>query len=80
MIRGSETFDLQDIDYEFESQTFQLTNPHVELRPGDIVRTACTFDNDTGSTVTFGESSDNEMCFTDLFYYPAQSADFICTF
>jgi hypothetical protein len=80
VIRGSETFDLQDIDYSFESQTFQLTNPHVELRPGDIVRTHCTYDNDTGSTVTFGESSDNEMCFTDLFYYPAQGADFVCTF
>jgi hypothetical protein len=74
------TFDLQDIDYEFESQGFQLVAPTVELLPTDTITTHCTFDNDTGSPVGFGESSDDEMCFTDIFYYPAQSADFICTF
>ena len=33
----------------------------------------------TGQTVTFGESSDDEMCFSDLFYYPAQGANFVCS-
>lgn len=78
--RGGGSFDLQDIDYAFESQTFQLVTPTVELEPTDVLTTYCSYDNTTGSTVTFGESSDDEMCFTDLFYYPAQQADFICTF
>jgi hypothetical protein len=77
--RGSEQITLQDIDYNFENQTFQLKNPTIELRPGDTLTTYCSYNNTTGSPVTFGESSDDEMCFTDLFYYPAQGAEFICT-
>lgn len=77
--RGTETFQLQDQPYDFEQQTFQLVAPHIELRPGDVITTACTYDNTTGRTVTFGDSSDDEMCFSDLFYYPAQGASFICS-
>lgn len=77
--RGSEQIMLQDVPYNFENQTFQLKTPTVELRPGDTLTTYCTYDNTTGTTVRFGESSDDEMCFTDLFYYPAQGANFVCT-
>jgi hypothetical protein len=41
--------------------------------------TECTYNNTTGSPVRFGESSDDEMCFTDIFYYPAQRANYICS-
>ncbi len=77
--RGSDQFTLQDAAYDFEHQTFSLVEPHVELRPGDVLTTYCTYDNTTGRTVTFGDSSDDEMCFTDLFYYPAQGAPFVCS-
>ena len=77
--RGGNQIVLQDIGYNFENQTFQHKEPEVELRPGDVLTTYCTYDNQTGGTVFFGESSDNEMCFTDLFYYPAQGASFICS-
>ncbi len=70
---------LQDIDYNFENQTFQLKTPTIELLPGDTLTTFCTYNNTTGQQVGFGESSDDEMCFTDLFYYPAQGASFICS-
>ncbi|MEZ4400205.1 MAG: hypothetical protein R3B06_09310 [Kofleriaceae bacterium] len=76
---GSPDLVLQDIPYDFESQGFQLTAPTFELRPGDVLTTSCTYNNTTGATVRFGDSSDDEMCFTDLFYYPAQGASFICT-
>jgi hypothetical protein len=69
---------LMDTDYQFESQTFELQNPFIELRPTDVIRTECTYDNTTGSTVGFGQNSNNEMCFSDLYYFPAQSAQFIC--
>ncbi len=77
--RGATQFVLQDSAYDFEHQTFSLSAPHVELRPGDVLTTECTYDNQTGRTVTFGDSSDDEMCFSDLFYYPATGANFVCT-
>jgi hypothetical protein len=76
---GSPDIVLQDQPYDFEHQNFQLVAPFVELRPGDVLTTTCSYNNTTGATVRFGDSSDDEMCFTDLFYYPAQGANFICT-
>lgn len=76
---GSPDIVLQDIPYNFEQQAFQLKTPVVELRPGDVLTSYCTYDNTSGGTVRFGESTDDEMCFTDLFYYPAQGANFVCS-
>jgi hypothetical protein len=76
---GSADIVLQDIPYDFESQKFHHTQQLIELRPTDVLTTSCTFNNTTGATVGFGESSDDEMCFTDLYYYPAKNANFICS-
>lgn len=76
--RGQEEIVLQDIDYNFEQQTFQLVDPTITLEPTDRLTTYCTFNN-PGPAKTFGDSSDDEMCFSDLFYYPAQGANFTCT-
>jgi hypothetical protein len=70
---------LQDRAYAFEHQDVAWVAPQVELRPDDVLTTYCSYDNQTGETVGFGESSDDEMCFTELFYYPAQNANFTCT-
>jgi len=75
--RGSEQIVLQDIDYNFDQQTFQLVSPHIQLEPADQLTTYCTYNN-PGAPKTWGESSDDEMCFTDLFYYPSQGASFTC--
>jgi hypothetical protein len=77
--RGPQQIVLQDIDYNFEQQQFHLVAPFVELRPGDTLTTSGTYNNTTAGTVMFGESSDDEMCFTDIFYYPAKSANYICS-
>jgi hypothetical protein len=42
----------------------------VRINPGEFMRSTCYWNNDTGGDVTFGESSDNEMCFFVLYYYP----------
>jgi dopamine beta-monooxygenase len=76
---GSADIVLQDIAYNFEEQKFHHTAQLVELRPGDTLTTYCTFANTTGASVGFGESSDDEMCFTDLYYYPARGASYICS-
>ena len=70
---------LQDRPYEFEHQDFVAVTPTVELLPTDVLTTRCTYDNQTGATVGFGDSTDDEMCFTELFYYPASQANFTCT-
>jgi hypothetical protein len=78
ILRGSQTIVLQDVAYNFDNQTFTLKNPFVELLPGDVLQTDCTYQNTTGHNVTFGESSNNEMCFTNIYYFPRQGATFIC--
>lgn len=76
---GSADIELQNLPYNFEQQSFQLKTPVVELRPGDVLTTYCSYNNTTGAVVRFGESSNDEMCFSDLFYYPAQGAAFVCS-
>ena len=67
---------IHDGDYRFNEQ-FQLPiAPQIALHPGDKITTECTYDNTTSKTVTFGESSDTEMCFSILFRYPALGRGF----
>ncbi len=80
IVRGGVETVIQDVDYDFDEQTFQYVTPMIELRPGDFLRTECTYENTTKDPVTWGDSSKQEMCFTDIFYYPAQGATFICPF
>jgi hypothetical protein len=40
------------------------------LAPGDTVETRCSWTNSTNDTVTFGEESYNEMCYSFTMYYP----------
>ncbi len=40
------------------------------LQPGDTVQTVCSWTNTTDQTVSFGESSSNEMCYSFTMYYP----------
>lgn len=61
---------VHDGDYDFEEQ-YQLPIGPIELHQGDTVKTECTYDNMTGRTVGFGESSDTEMCFSIIYRFPA---------
>jgi hypothetical protein len=40
------------------------------LKPGDTVRTKCTWKNNTGAPVGFGERTEDEMCYSFTMYYP----------
>lgn len=51
--------------------TEQVNYPTVrQLSVGDEVRVTCTFVNDTGEAVPFGDSSNEEMCFAGSYRYP----------
>jgi Copper type II ascorbate-dependent monooxygenase, C-terminal domain len=76
-IGGVETV-LHDDDFSFGDQP-QIPIDPVTFAVGDRVRTECTYENDTGNTVNFGESSDTEMCFSVLFRYPQTSTSWCKT-
>jgi len=45
------------------------------VTPTDTLDLTCTFDNPLDHRVGFGESSNDEMCFFVLFYYPYDHID-----
>lgn len=70
---------LFDGPYDFESQ-LQYPVDFVRMREGDTVEVECTYQNDSGRTIGFGDSSTDEMCFAGVVRFPAQNAGtFICT-
>jgi hypothetical protein len=48
------------------------------MKMGDKITVECTYLNDTGKTVTFGESTLEEMCFAGTYRYPAGRGSFMC--
>ena len=54
--------------WEFGEQPMDPVD--LELATGQYMQSTCYWNNDTNADITFGESSDNEMCFFVLYYYP----------
>lgn len=71
---GSEI--LLDQPFSFDDQPYTLVD--ASLRAGDLVRVACTYDNDTGGTVYFGGGSNDEMCYARLLFYPPSEHPPVC--
>ena len=69
---------LHDAPYSFEDQLGYPVAPAMSLAAGDSVQVDCTYDNPTSATITFGDSSEQEMCFASLWIYPPASTGFIC--
>jgi hypothetical protein len=61
---------LHDGDYSFSNQKNFPIDP-VTVSAGEGVQIACTFQNTTSQTITWGDSSKAEMCFAGLYRYPA---------
>jgi hypothetical protein len=60
---------LYDSDYAFSNQEFKQFAP-IAMNAGDQIGVHCTYDNQTGAPVQFGQSSYQEMCFAVSFVYP----------
>jgi hypothetical protein len=70
---------IHDDAYDFNEQINYSIDP-IQVAAGERFEITCTYLNDTGGTVTFGDSSNSEMCFVGLYRYPATGADiFACT-
>lgn len=78
MIRGSGasavTTVLHDLAYDFNEQKYYKPLAEVSVLQGDKIQVTCTYDNMTGQTLHFGDSTNDEMCFTGLYRYPSQNA------
>jgi hypothetical protein len=59
--------------YDFNDQSVDLLD--IEIPAGHTTRTTCTYENSTDETITFGESSFNEMCFAIGFALDVDGAD-----
>ncbi len=71
---------LHDADFDFHEQKNYPLSPTLAVHAGDAIRTDCTYTNTGTTTVTFGDSSTAEMCFTGLYRYPKQALSlFDCT-
>ena len=66
---------LHDDMYDFEHQKVISFTP-ITLNPGDKIKSDCTYNNDTGANLTYGESSDTEMCYSLMYRYPKQSGEY----
>ncbi len=65
---GSRT--ILDAPYSFDDQQITPLSEELPMRAGDTVEIRCDYRNETGDTVSWGESSLDEMCFAGLYRYP----------
>lgn len=66
-----------DTDYSFfEQRNYPMAV--MDVPKGTQITTTCTYLNNTGHTVEFGDSSEDEMCFTGIYKYPAGGSLFQC--
>ena len=64
---------LYDQSYTFDGQEHVMIDPVYALHAGDQLEIECTYNNTTGATVTFGESSKDEMCLAGMTVYPSNA-------
>ncbi len=65
---------IHDAAYSFDEQAFLQFEP-IAMEPGDKITSECTWRNTTSQTVTYGESSTTEMCYSIMLRYPSVTSD-----
>ncbi|MET0342292.1 MAG: hypothetical protein ABW252_14910 [Polyangiales bacterium] len=71
---NGEVIVMHDAPFRFGEQgTYPVPGGEVVLNAGDTITTQCFYSNPTTKNITFGESTDEEMCFNFASYYPKGS-------
>jgi hypothetical protein len=74
VIRGGTSSPQMLVDiphWDFNSQTgAPAPDGAFVVNPGDMLRTTCVYDNNTDEIITFGERTEDEMCFNFVSAYP----------
>ncbi len=61
---------------QWDEPPIQAYSPAIMLNPADSITWTCTYNNQTGGTLTFGDSAEkNEMCIFLARFYSAPSGD-----
>jgi len=82
VLRGGASETLHDEPYDFFDQKIYEIPP-VSVHQGDKIQVTCGYNNTTGTTVNFGDSSTEEMCFAGMYRYPKAASSpfgFVCIF
>ena len=67
-----------DRDYDFTEQlSYPLETPML-LGKGAFIEVECSYSNPTAQTLTFGESTQNEMCYAGIYHYPVFQSGSTC--
>jgi hypothetical protein len=61
--------------FQFDYQVSYAQDPLLIVKPGETLVTTCSFLNDTGGNVPFGQSTNQEMCYQFVSYYPVGALD-----
>jgi hypothetical protein len=70
---GNPTTLYQPAPFNWSAPQTAMLAPAPALPAGGQFRLTCTYNNQTGSTVTFGPGLNDEMCFSAVYYYPKQT-------
>ncbi|MET0343552.1 MAG: hypothetical protein ABW252_21250, partial [Polyangiales bacterium] len=69
--KGGQEIVMHDAPFKFGEQgSYPLAGGELVLNPGDKITTQCFYTNPTRKNITFGESTEDEMCFNFARYYP----------
>jgi hypothetical protein len=66
---GKDTM-LHDAPFSFEDQRAYSMAPALVVKSGDKFTITCSYNNTSDRTVTFGENTEDEMCFNFILVYP----------
>lgn len=69
---GTPVYDVPDWKWSEPATVFQ--DPPFQVPAGGGFRFTCEYENTSKSTVKFGESANQEMCFFWAYYYPSKGA------
>jgi hypothetical protein len=80
LVRAGTTTTLLDQAYDFNEQKYWLQSPVIPLQANDKITVECRYNNPSAtSTLNWGDSSDEEMCFGGMYRYPAQGSILFCS-
>ena len=68
---------LHDAPFSFYDQLNKPIEPRV-IRAGERIDVTCHWQNTSDETVSYGDTSNEEMCFVGLYRYPATSRSLYC--
>ena len=68
---GGEIDVIHDEPFSFENQVHYYLDPPAIVNKGDQLRASCTFNNTGDGVVTYGDGTNEEMCYLFLTAYPA---------